>query len=545
MLRGLRRRRAPETRAQKQAQPRPQTRPERRFGLQAGDLPERTDPDATVVVLAPTPALARRALSRTGWAGAPRVVLSGGLEEMHAAMSRLPRVDLVVDLHSSWGSQQLQAWRRLYSHLAAGGSWVAVRTKPIAGREEQLAQRHGVARGSVVVVKARQHLLKVRHETAAALLTAREPGLAVTVVERHEGGLLANPGRAVHHAGTPVSPFPEEIPYPPSESRRYEGPVRMFTGAYAVHGRSVLPESFRWHLTAHPVNSALLDAGPRFAAIRPRVDQHAPRRLEGSYYNLDYGNPGHYGHLLTEGFTRLWGWHAAKAADPDLKLLLRLHRNRPQSPQTRAESILLPAFGIDPADVVWIQDDVEVTSLVGTTPLWHNSEPYYANPAIRDNWARVRTSLLDRPDAVSAGSDCIFVSRREGQRPVHNVDEVERFFADAGFTIVLPGRLTLPEQAATFAGARVVAGFGGTGMFNILFCERLETMVVLNQSAYQARNEELYAAVHGADSHFFYSNPDLEHPPGGYSYAAHQSPWSFDFERNGAELRTLLDSLVT
>ena len=67
---------------------------------------------------------------------------------------------------------------------------------------------------------------------------------------------------------------------------------------------------------------------------------------------------------------------------------------------------------------------------------------------------------------------------------------------------------------------------------------------MLNQSAYQARNEHLFAAVHGARLHSFWSSPDRDHPPGGYSYRAHQSPWSFDFDRNADQFDQLIGRLV-
>ncbi len=136
------------------------------------------------------------------------------------------------------------------------------------------------------------------------------------------------------------------------------------------------------------------------------------------------------------------------------------------------------------------------------------------------------------------------MTRREGKRGCSNFPEVEALFAAHGFEIVTPEKLSIPEQAAMFAGARVVAGFGGAGMFNLAYAEALETVIVLDQWAYQARNEHLYAAVHQARLHCFWSRPDKDHPPGGFSYRAHQSRWTFDFHSNGEQLRGLLEGLV-
>jgi hypothetical protein len=87
----------------------------------------------------------------------------------------------------------------------------------------------------------------------------------------------------------------------------------------------------------------------------------------------------------------------------------------------------------------------------------------------------------------------------------------------------------------------VIAGLGGAGLFNLIYADSVETVIVLNQSAYRARNEHLIAAVQGARTHTFWSAPEV----GGTSYRAHQSAWSFDFDLNGKELDRLLDGLGT
>jgi len=185
---------------------------------------------------------------------------------------------------------------------------------------------------------------------------------------------------------------------------------------------------------------------------------------------------------------------------------------------------------------------VTVTSMVGCTPMWHNAPPFYAHPAIRETWARLRVGLIG--SGPVAETPPIFVTRHQWNRPCSNVEDVERFFAERGFTIVVPEEMTVAEQVAVFAGARVIAGLGGAGMFNLAYAESVENVIVLNQSAYRARNEHLFAAVQGAELHSFWSRPERDHPAGGYSRRAHQSPWTFDFEQNAGQLDRLLGRLV-
>jgi hypothetical protein len=71
----------------------------------------------------------------------------------------------------------------------------------------------------------------------------------------------------------------------------------------------------------------------------------------------------------------------------------------------------------------------------------------------------------------------------------------------------------------------------------------VKTLIVLNHGAYTSRGEHLFSALLGCDVHYFWSKPDIAHPPGRWSKAAYYSSWSFDFDRNGADLDSLLTEL--
>ena len=469
---------------------------------------------------------------------------------------------LVVDTRPSFGWEQLNAFKELFFHLDERDVWVALRSRHVPrGRKERLAvlaarfdthgpgrlparwkeHRRSVARSvvtpaMVLFEKSRGHLLKVRDDGATDLLNARETALRVSELTVLPAGTVVAAGSLSDHGTAPEPPFPSLLEYPEARLRRYEGPVSLPAVSLALHGRSVLPDSFRWHLSEHPVNNGLHDVDEWFARAKP---DHSPgERLSGSYYFFWYNHPGHFGHLTTEGFSKLWGWDTAKAENPDLKLLCREHPRR-RGTAHRLENILLPAYGIDLEDVVWAPGSVTVDDLVGATPLWHNAPPYYVHPALKKEWRRLREGL---PEATVPSQPKIFVTRRPGgNRTCRNGAEVEALFARHGFAVVRPEKLTIPEQAALFAQARVVAGFGGSGMFNLMYADRLEHVVVLNQSAYWGRSEHLFATAFGVDKHVFWSRPDPGHEQG--SYEAHQSNWEFDFAQNREALESLLTGL--
>ena len=516
---------------------------------------------AIIAVLADGEDEATRLLARRRrWSKAQVVtVVAATDDETHRRLAPLKRLDLVVDVRRSDDRRQLETFRRCFFHLSGGGTWVALRSPAAVGgdeamvalaerlrRRETSGEEEQHARGSrrirvtppAVLVGARpRHLLRVR-EDELPLLSEREPALRVTTLATLDGGSV-EVGSLLHEYGAHPEPqVPDVLVYPPHTVHRYEGRLRLPRSALVYHRRSVLPDSFRWHLTPRPESPGLRSIDEHFSRLR---SHERGEQLDGSYFLFAYGNAGHFGHLMTEALSKLWGWWPAKEADPSLRILCRIHPTRGDTAEERLETYLLPRLGIAPEDITWVDGPVEVQSLVGCTPMWHNAPPFYFHPAIRQTWDRLRVAVLG--DHPAAGPSRLFVTRRVGGRPCANVDQVEEIFADNGFTVVSPERLTIPEQAALFSEARVVAGLGGSGMFNLAYSQSVRTVIVLNHWAYQARNEHLFAVAHGADLHCFWSRPDADHPGGGFSYDAHQGSWSFDVAANGPALRELLARL--
>jgi capsular polysaccharide biosynthesis protein len=74
-------------------------------------------------------------------------------------------------------------------------------------------------------------------------------------------------------------------------------------------------------------------------------------------------------------------------------------------------------------------------------------------------------------------------------RNCRNAVEVEALFAANGFKVICPELLDIGAQTGVFSNARIIAGFGGSAMFNVLFARQLETFIRLSHEAYTARNE--------------------------------------------------------
>jgi capsular polysaccharide biosynthesis protein len=245
---------------------------------------------------------------------------------------------------------------------------------------------------------------------------------------------------------------------------------------------------------------------------------------------------------MTEVLSRLWGWPLAKEQIPELKAIFRIRYEDERDPVL--EKLLFGAFGIAEEDIVWAHEPVTLDGLVGATPMWHNQFVHFAHPEIRTRvWEPITRALAgDRP----GGNERLFVSRRRNtgmNRLCRDADQIEATFAAHGFDILYPEDHSLEDQAALFRAARVVAGFGGSAMFNLMHCRQLDQVIVLNSEGYIARNEHLYAAVHGARADYFWGVPDVAADRGSWTQAAYTSPWRLDFERNGAALDKVLRDL--
>ncbi|MEO5853037.1 MAG: glycosyltransferase 61 family protein [Nocardioides sp.] len=500
------------------------------------------------------------------------------LDDVVARLSRLTTQDVILVVLGpaalvSLAQDHGTLFESLFLHLRAGGVYVVDRTvqqrepgdaRPCRTAEHfhrMLAAAQGrdvglglsrrdiaiarylkavlVSEQLVVVTKRGRHALKLREHQVPELLTAREPGMAVSVLEVRPAGQLNiqieessyGPGRA--------DPWPTQLEFPEMTLRHYAGTIVSAGGMRLHTGNTILPDSFRW-------SHAKILRNRRYPSVTPlfsRLDQALPTRiLDGDYYFLDCMFSGHFGHLTSEVLCRLWGWDRAKREMPELKALF--HTNPARRADGSLERRLFTAYGIAESDLVWSDQPVQLRSVVGASPMWHNKSPYYAHPDIRETWERLTTGLL--ADTQPAEHERIFVSRGASlsrRRECRNQAEVEHFFAVRGYHVFYPEELPLVEQVRLFAGARVVAGFGGSAMCNLMHAKRLEAVVVISHNAYTARNEHLFTSVLGAHMHYFWQSSDVEPPEVGRSKASDRSSFSFDFATHGHDLARVLSGL--
>jgi len=475
-------------------------------------------------------------------------------------------IDVFVDLLADSADDHEARWRQLFFHLAPRGVWIVdnsaaaavdirlATNRWIATMTAEESESHGsvadraladatlafaMTRDVLIVRKRGTHLWKLRDSDANKVLAEREPSLTVIELAKRPGGDLRSNAEVIsHESGVPIRGLPEEMRYPDLHLRHYQGMI-VYRGGMLVHtDRTILPDSFPWPLERNLTNPGIRKVTPNFA----KVPDELPRRtLKGNYYLLDpQYSGGHFGHVMTEVVGRLWGWDEAKRRIPDLKAIFRIKYSNQRDP--KFEKRLLRAYGISEEDIVWVDEPVYLTSLVSATEMWQNREPYYAHPDLPDVWNRLAKQMVD-PDAPKY--DRIFVSRTDkwSRRTCRNAQRVESLFKEYGFSIVYPETLDVSTQAGIFANAKVIAGFGGSAMFNLMYARCVQTLIVLNHESYLARNEHLYSSLLGCTAHYFWSAADIAQPPDRRSIQAEEAGWEFDFGRNRPALVALLTAL--
>lgn len=485
----------------------------------------------------------------------------------HAALAAYGPLDLLLDLTGDGDSS-----RRLFSagflHLRAGGHLVVV-DPPVASAGKpaepdrafwpylvRLIGRRGPSDGAsrgpaadernraAAVVRieiGRRHLMLTNGTPALAVLrdehandvARRRTDGSVRLVEHRPALRFESRATLGDHSAPRSSREPESYQVPALSMREYRDVVCR-PGQVAVLGNLVLPETFRHGRYPRLKNRGLVPLTRWFTYEATPPEQ----RLEGSYYHLDGELRHHFGHFTSENVARLWGWPAAKAADPDLRLLMS--SGLPDNARSSWELEFLEAAGVARQDVVSFSQPVHVERLVGVTPMF--SMPSYVHPDITETWTRIGDALEQRAAASDAAR--VFITRAPGtHRWCHQTPEVEELFRQRGFTIVRPELLGLPDQIALMRGADVVAGFAGSGMFTSMFATQPQRVIVIRSVGYTPSNEYLIASVRGQTLDLVECVPDVPATPGRFLRAAFESDFSFDLGAQGEQVARILDDL--
>jgi capsular polysaccharide biosynthesis protein len=182
-----------------------------------------------------------------------------------------------------------------------------------------------------------------------------------------------------------------------------------------------------------------------------------PEDVAGRLGVLATRGDSNYYHFLVDGLTRIGVLEQCpKVAPPDLWYV-------PSGASFQRD--LLEMFGIAPERILDSSSHPHVRAECLVVP------GLPATEVINPPWAiqYLRRQLLPKQPPERVGP--IYVSRGPSvnNRSVENETEVFAMLQDRGFTYVDPGKLSVAEQIATFAGATTIVGPHGAGLTNIMF----------------------------------------------------------------------------
>ncbi|MGD9958511.1 glycosyltransferase family 61 protein [Nocardioides sp.] len=491
-------------------------------------------------------------------------------EELHLTMATEGPYDLLIDIGSQAG--KYDRFRAIFFHTRRGGSFVTAlgpRGLESKGRLAWLARRLQAALatgdrppepglpltsdnrtrterdfdalawsisqlreddGHLVVTNRASALPILREDDANRVLGHLQPPAAV--LETLPATTLVSRSQLRRSAGV-LRPEPPSTYDAPELSLRTYRDVVCHPHQIVVSGRVVLPETYRQNMRPRLRNRELVGLAPSFVQ-----DLGGPAgELSGTWFHLDNECRGHFGHAMTEQISRLWGWKRAKERYPDARALVFQNRERGIA---QWEYDLFAAGGIDPEDLWMAEDPVRVEHLVTASPMF--SLPDFVHPGIEETWREIGVAL-DARSTLTQTPRRIFCSRRIDKRNCHNAAELEGLFAAHGFEVIFPEDHSLPDQVRIFRGAEVIAGYAGSGMYQIAFTERPRHLILVTSESYTAHNEHLMAAVLGHRVDLVLCEPDVAQPEQGWSRAAFRSDFTFDPAREGVFLREVLAGL--
>lgn len=293
----------------------------------------------------------------------------------------------------------------------------------------------------------------------------------------------------------------------------------------------VLAESFRHPHKGRLTHPQLVNTSRDFGRYKRRNKE---RSVDGEFFYFDSAFPGHFGHVTTEQLSHMWGWEHARTLNPSVRPIMSVAASGLHEYQYQ----LFAALGIEPDSIELVQHDeaVHVDSMITSTPAFEN--PHYVDL----DMARVWTNLLHGlpPDEMKRRPEKIFVSRKVGsQRGAANTPDIEKYFKKRGFAVIYPEDLAYAEQAHTFAAAKVIGGFSGSGMFNMMFNPDA-TIILISGDSYIAQNEYLFASVNGNEIHYFWGESQHKSPDGRFDSTAFHSHFEFDLKRSRKDLKSIL-----
>ena len=205
----------------------------------------------------------------------------------------------------------------------------------------------------------------------------------------------------------------------------------------------------------------------------------------------------HYGHFITEGLSRLYP--VVKSIDFDYIAFLpfifggNLFVNSPPD----YHEFIFASLGISLDQIILLRDLTCFNELWVPSPAWPiNSN---AHPVMSDVYRKVRDYSLNSLTCDELKfSHNLYIARSANLRSDRNY-VIEGAFRDLGFNVVALEKFSFREQMMLLNQAKCVAGFSGSGLHNIVFCNPKTSLVEITDSRTRGKALPMQIAANRID----------------------------------------------
>jgi capsular polysaccharide biosynthesis protein len=236
----------------------------------------------------------------------------------------------------------------------------------------------------------------------------------------------------------------------------------------------VLPDSFRRRMSIHPHVQLNRAASGTFS---PKMDAEPQTTIEEPCFYLDGEHVDHFGHFTLEVLSRLWPFQVI-----DFSQFVFLTSATP----IEYHAQFLRPFGIERSQIRYFQTPVLCRKLV-VAAQGYGLESFVSDAALAV-WGRIGDFYDD-----GTLQDKLYVSRSnwKKQRNLVNEAEIEAFVQSAGYQIIYPETMSVPDQIQAFRNARVIVGPSGSSLYNCVYCKVTGQRAILASSEFVTLNDSL------------------------------------------------------
>lgn len=319
---------------------------------------------------------------------------------------------------------------------------------------------------------------------------------------------------------------------PASYINRYSS-TSCYPGQVVICDNFILPDTFRMQHHKNLSNRHLNSLGDFFYSLKSIVKT---TDLKGDYLYLDSEYPSHFGHFTSEVVSRLWAWKHIKSKVPSLKVLISVDKQK-QLPSFSRK--ILNSYGIEDVDIVTFDEPVKVENLFTASPYYVIGS--HAHPNINETWLDIANGVKDGNPKIEGNK--LFIARpNNGERKCVNPDRLEDIFINAGFEFFHPENHSWEDQIQTFSKAKYIAGYSGSGLFNIMFCRNATHVISIGSDSYNAVNEHLICSIKNINLDYIWADSLIKQGTS-WSEKAFKSDYSFNYERDENYLLDVLSKL--